>query len=165
MMSHAQNEWVQSSDFETNAKIRNAPVGTNVSSRGVYCAQQQVPTSPEVWPPRLRIGSPLKSPPQLDNRLYQMWQTFLRIMRQGPLLFWCWMKKRNSLLMLLSDVCWQSSREQLAIAEFASSLLVIPKQLTVNAARDSTELVAKLRAFHNTSQTKPDMHELRWWVW
>jgi len=35
MMSHAQNEWVQSSDFETNAKIRNAPVGTNVSSRGV----------------------------------------------------------------------------------------------------------------------------------
>jgi len=56
----------------------------------------------------------------------------------------------------------QSSREQLAIAEFANSLLVIPKQLTVNAARDSTELVAKLRAFHNTSQTKSDMHELRW---
>lgn len=55
-----------------------------------------------------------------------------------------------------------SSREQLAIAEFANSLLVIPKQLTVNAARDSTELVAKLRAFHNTSQTKPDMRELRW---
>jgi len=55
-----------------------------------------------------------------------------------------------------------SSREQLAIAEFANSLLVIPKQLTVNAAHDSTELVAKLRAFHNTAQTKPDMRELRW---
>jgi len=55
-----------------------------------------------------------------------------------------------------------SSREQLAIAEFANSLLVIPKQLTVNAALDSTDLVAKLRAFHNTSQTKPDMKELRW---
>jgi len=34
-----------------------------------------------------------------------------------------------------------SSREQLAIAEFANSLLVIPKQLTVNAALDSTDLV------------------------
>jgi len=55
-----------------------------------------------------------------------------------------------------------SSREQLAIAEFANSLLVIPKQLTVNAALDSTDLVAKLRAYHNTSQNKADMKELRW---
>src|SRR6218665_460161 len=59
-------------------------------------------------------------------------------------------------------VLLQSSREQLAIAEFASSLLVIPKQLAVNAAKDSTDLVAKLRAFHNSSQTKPEHKELRW---
>ncbi|KAI8899729.1 chaperonin Cpn60/TCP-1 family [Globomyces pollinis-pini] len=45
-----------------------------------------------------------------------------------------------------------SSREQLAIAEYANSLLVIPKLLAVNAAKDSTDLVAKLRAFHNASQ-------------
>ncbi|CAG8594269.1 4526_t:CDS:2 [Funneliformis caledonium] len=44
------------------------------------------------------------------------------------------------------------SREQLAIAEFANSLLVIPKTLAVNAAKDSTDLVAKLRAYHNASQ-------------
>ena len=56
----------------------------------------------------------------------------------------------------------QSSREQLAIAEFAKSLLVIPKQLAVNAAKDSTDLVAKLRAYHNTSQTKPEHRELKW---
>lgn len=37
------------------------------------------------------------------------------------------------------------SREQLAIAEFARSLLVIPNTLAVNAAQDSTDLVAKLR--------------------
>ncbi|ESO86100.1 hypothetical protein LOTGIDRAFT_235667 [Lottia gigantea] len=55
-----------------------------------------------------------------------------------------------------------SSREQLAIAEFARSLLVIPKQLAVNAAQDATDLVAKLRAFHNKSQTKKDDNELRW---
>lgn len=46
------------------------------------------------------------------------------------------------------------SREQLAIAEFADALLVIPKTLAVNAAKDATELVAKLRAYHFTSQAK-----------
>ncbi|BFZ20946.1 hypothetical protein BsWGS_23985 [Bradybaena similaris] len=55
-----------------------------------------------------------------------------------------------------------ASREQLAIAEFAQSLLVIPKQLAINAAQDSTDLVAKLRAFHNTSQTRAEHNDLRW---
>ncbi|KAK0080918.1 hypothetical protein PV325_013095 [Microctonus aethiopoides] len=55
-----------------------------------------------------------------------------------------------------------SSREQLAIAEFARSLLVIPKTLAVNAAQDSTDLVAKLRAYHNSSQTTVDHANLKW---
>lgn len=54
-----------------------------------------------------------------------------------------------------------SSREQLAIAEFAKSLLIIPKQLAVNAAQDATELVAKLRAYHHSSQTKREHAALR----
>ncbi|XP_028404304.1 T-complex protein 1 subunit alpha-like [Dendronephthya gigantea] len=54
------------------------------------------------------------------------------------------------------------SREQLAIAEFANSLLAIPKTLAVNAAKDSTELVAKLRAYHNTSQTNNDKVNFKW---
>jgi chaperonin GroEL (HSP60 family) len=49
----------------------------------------------------------------------------------------------------------QGSREQLAIAEFASALLAIPKTLAVNAAKDSTELVAKLRTYHNAAQNAP----------
>ncbi|KAK2801772.1 T-complex protein 1 subunit alpha [Onygenales sp. PD_10] len=44
------------------------------------------------------------------------------------------------------------SREQLAIGEFAQSLLVIPKTLAVNAAKDSSELVAQLRVRHALSQ-------------
>ena len=44
------------------------------------------------------------------------------------------------------------SREQLAIQEFADALLVIPKTLAVNAAKDSSELVAQLRAHHAKSQ-------------
>ena len=47
------------------------------------------------------------------------------------------------------------SREQLAIAEFADALLIIPKTLAVNAAKDATDLVAQLRAYHYTAQTKP----------
>mmetsp|Transcript_34830 Transcript_34830/g.77423 ORF Transcript_34830/g.77423 Transcript_34830/m.77423 type:complete len:556 (-) Transcript_34830:641-2308(-) len=48
------------------------------------------------------------------------------------------------------------SREQLAIGEFANAALIIPKTLAVNAAKDATELVAALRAFHYKSQTSPD---------
>uniref|UniRef100_A0A646QDL5 T-complex protein 1 subunit alpha n=1 Tax=Hemiscolopendra marginata TaxID=943146 RepID=A0A646QDL5_9MYRI len=55
-----------------------------------------------------------------------------------------------------------SSREQLAIAEYAKSLLVIPKTLAVNAAQDASDLVAKLRAYHNTSQTNLDHANLKW---
>lgn len=44
------------------------------------------------------------------------------------------------------------TREQLAIQEFADALLVIPKTLAVNAAKDSSELVAKLRAVHAKHQ-------------
>ncbi|KAF6250936.1 chaperonin complex component [Scenedesmus sp. NREL 46B-D3] len=52
------------------------------------------------------------------------------------------------------------SREQLAIAEFADALLVIPKTLAVNAAKDATELVAKLRALHHTAQSSADKRAL-----
>ena len=36
------------------------------------------------------------------------------------------------------------TREQLAIAEFAHALQVIPKTLAVNAALDATDLIAKV---------------------
>jgi len=52
------------------------------------------------------------------------------------------------------------SREQLAIAEFAEGLLVIPKTLAVNAAKDATDLVAKLRAHHNAAQKDPTKKKL-----
>ena len=44
------------------------------------------------------------------------------------------------------------SREQLAVAEFAEALLIIPKVLALNAAKDATELLAKLRMYHNAAQ-------------
>lgn len=52
----------------------------------------------------------------------------------------------------------------MAIAEFANSLLVIPKTLAVNAAQDSADLVAKLRAYHNTSQINTERSSLKWYV-
>nr|WCZ58650.1 T-complex protein 1 subunit alpha [Seculamonas ecuadoriensis] len=48
------------------------------------------------------------------------------------------------------------SREQLAIAEFAEALLVIPKTLAVNAALDATDLVSALCAYHYAAQNKPE---------
>lgn len=47
------------------------------------------------------------------------------------------------------------SREQLAIAQFAEALLVIPKTLSLNAALDATDLVSKLRVEH-TSAISPN---------
>jgi T-complex protein 1 subunit alpha len=48
------------------------------------------------------------------------------------------------------------SREQLAIAEFAQALLVIPKTLAVNAAQDAIDLAAKLCTLHKAAQDKDD---------
>eukprot|EP01069_Polyplicarium_translucidae_P002289 Polyplicarium_translucidae@DN1983_c0_g1_i1.p1 len=48
------------------------------------------------------------------------------------------------------------TREQLAIAEFAESLLVIPKTLALNAAHDALELVTQLRAIHHACQQQTD---------
>ena len=53
------------------------------------------------------------------------------------------------------------SREQLAVAQFAEALMVIPRVLTVNAAHDATELVARLRAHHYTAQTVAGKEGLR----
>ena len=53
------------------------------------------------------------------------------------------------------------SREQLAVAQFAEALLVIPRVLTVNAAHDATELVAQLRAQHYAAQTGEGKEALR----
>lgn len=51
------------------------------------------------------------------------------------------------------------SREQLAVAEFAEALNVIPKQLSINAAKDASELLTKLRFVHGKAQSEPDKEE------
>lgn len=53
-----------------------------------------------------------------------------------------------------------ASREQMAVAEFGDALLVIPKTLSVNAAKDSMELVSRLRALHFASQST-NLEDLR----
>jgi len=46
------------------------------------------------------------------------------------------------------------NREQLAIAEFAEALNVIPKQLAINGAKDANDLLAKLRMVHSNFQSQ-----------
>ena len=43
------------------------------------------------------------------------------------------------------------TREQLAIAEFSEALQIIPKTLAMNAAKDATDLISKLRVLHNAA--------------
>eukprot|EP01002_Notosolenus_urceolatus_P016133 NODE_958_length_1654_cov_41.213084_g789_i0.p2 GENE.NODE_958_length_1654_cov_41.213084_g789_i0~~NODE_958_length_1654_cov_41.213084_g789_i0.p2 ORF type:complete len:538 (-),score=199.83 NODE_958_length_1654_cov_41.213084_g789_i0:40-1449(-) len=45
-----------------------------------------------------------------------------------------------------------ASREQLAVAEFSEALLVIPKQLAINAALDSVDLLSKLVVKHSAEK-------------
>ena len=52
-----------------------------------------------------------------------------------------------------------STREQLAIAEFSEALLIIPKTLAMNAAKDATDLLSKLRVLHNAAQKAPEDDE------
>lgn len=59
----------------------------------------------------------------------------------------------------------QISREQLAVAAFAEALLVIPKTLATNAAQDAISLLAKLRAFHNRSQTDKKFEDMKWFYY
>jgi len=54
------------------------------------------------------------------------------------------------------------SREQLAISEFAEALYVIPKTLSINAAKDATDLLSKLRSAHYASQNKDDEEKKKW---
>ena len=54
-----------------------------------------------------------------------------------------------------------TSREQLAVSQFAQSLLIIPRTLIVNAAHDATELVARMRVHHNNSQNIPGQEAQR----
>mmetsp|Transcript_7403 Transcript_7403/g.6634 ORF Transcript_7403/g.6634 Transcript_7403/m.6634 type:complete len:553 (+) Transcript_7403:91-1749(+) len=49
-----------------------------------------------------------------------------------------------------------SSREQLAIAEFAQALLIIPRTLAINGGYDSADLVSKLRGYHAQAQAIKD---------
>ena len=51
------------------------------------------------------------------------------------------------------------SREQMAINEYAEALNIIPKQLAINAAKDATDLLTKLRYVHERYQKEKEHTE------
>ena len=56
------------------------------------------------------------------------------------------------------------SKEQIAIAEYCEALCIIPKVLAINAAQDATQLLSKMRVFHNAAQNSDDAakKEFKW---
>jgi len=57
------------------------------------------------------------------------------------------------------------TKEQIAIAEFAEGMMIIPKTLSMNAALNANELVCNLRKLHYVSQTRDDekSRALKWY--
>ena len=53
------------------------------------------------------------------------------------------------------------TQQQPATVEFVRSLLVILNTLTVNAAQDPMDLVAKLRVSHKEAQVDPELTNLK----
>lgn len=53
------------------------------------------------------------------------------------------------------------SSDQIAIAEFAEALLIIPKTLALNAARDPLDLVSKLTVLHYNNQNEPENPKMK----
>lgn len=69
----------------------------------------------------------------------------------------------TSLSVYLERIAKKSTHnDQIAIAEFAESLLIIPKQLALNAAKDTLDLVSKLTVLHNNNQNDPTNEKLMW---
>lgn len=59
----------------------------------------------------------------------------------------------TSVSVFLENMAHKSTSKDLSVmAEFAEALLVIPKQIALNAALDATDLMAKLLVFHSSSQ-------------
>jgi T-complex protein 1 subunit alpha len=56
------------------------------------------------------------------------------------------------------------SRIQMPVGEFAEALLIIPKTLAQNAAKDSTDLVSKLMTWHHAAFAQPEKYanNIRW---
>lgn len=54
------------------------------------------------------------------------------------------------------------SRELLAVSEFAEALNIIPKTLSINAAKDATDLLTKLRFAHDKSQKSEGEESLKY---
>lgn len=62
----------------------------------------------------------------------------------------------TALSVFLENMALKSTSKDLTvIAEFAEALLIIPKQLALNAAHDATELLSKLLVLHSTYQNNP----------
>lgn len=57
-----------------------------------------------------------------------------------------------------------ATKEQYAVNEFAQALLVIPRTLAMNAAKDAAELTASLRSYHHCAQLakEPEHVDLKW---
>lgn len=82
---------------------------------------------------------------EIDRSLHDSLCVVKRCLEHNTLVAGGGAVETNMAVHLLEYANQFESKQQLAIAEFAEALLVIPKVLAVNAAKDATELIAKLK--------------------
>lgn len=85
---------------------------------------------------------------EIDRSLHDALCVVKRCLESSTLVAGGGAVETNLAVHLLEFANKYDSKQQLAIAEFANSLLVIPRVLSYNAAKDATDLIARLKAAH-----------------
>lgn len=89
---------------------------------------------------------------ELDRALHDVFMVIKRVLESSAVVAGGGAVEAALSIFLESFAHSLGTREQLAVAEFAEALLVIPRTLAVNAAVDAIDLLAQLRARHAASQ-------------
>lgn len=93
---------------------------------------------------------------ELDRALHDVLMVVKRVLESAAVVAGGGAVEAALSIYLEKQAQFLGTREHLAVGEFAQALLVIPRTLSVNAAQDAIELVARLRSNQHTAHSQSD---------
>lgn len=93
---------------------------------------------------------------ELDRALHDVLMVVKRVLESAAVVAGGGAVEAALSIYLEKQAQFLGTREHLAVGEFAQALLVIPRTLSVNAAQDAIELVARLRSSQHTAHSESD---------
>eukprot|EP00629_Pelagomonadales_sp_RCC1024_P003171 CAMPEP_0119270824 /NCGR_PEP_ID=MMETSP1329-20130426/7664_1 /TAXON_ID=114041 /ORGANISM="Genus nov. species nov., Strain RCC1024" /LENGTH=516 /DNA_ID=CAMNT_0007270855 /DNA_START=107 /DNA_END=1657 /DNA_ORIENTATION=+ len=93
---------------------------------------------------------------ELDRALHDVLMVVKRVLESAAIVAGGGAVEAALSIYLEKQAQFLGTREHLAVGEFAQALLVIPRTLSVNAAQDAIELVARLRSSQHTAHSESD---------